>query len=537
MTTAPLSASRPSTPELPTIADAVATHARLMPQRLATRDSRRSLTWAQWHDRATRLAAALRELGLAKGDRVGVVAYNRIEWMEIYVAMARAGLVVVPLNFRLTAPEMLYILDHAEVAAVIVGPEFCATLDTVRTDLAVKPGRFVALPDPAGGSDAAPAGWRAYEDLMALADGEVDFEPVGERDMCALMYTSGTTGRPKGAIRVHRGSTLIAMATAIEMGFTREDVALLVMPLCHANSLYFGTTFIHQGGTCIIDDRRSFDPEALLATLAREKVTFTSLVPTHYIMMLALPDVVKQRHDVSRVGKLMISSAPARRDTKLAILEHFRNGRLYELYGSTEAGWVTLLRPDEQLSKLGSVGREWSGSGAIRLLDEQRREVPDGEVGELFSRTAYGFAGYWKNPQKTVEAFEGEWCSVGDMARRDADGYIWLVDRKSNMIITGGENVYPSEVEGVLGAHPKVRDVAVIGIPHDKWGETVQAVVVVHEGQSLQLQELREWCRQRLAGFKCPTSYTFIADHDMPRTATGKILHRVLRQQVQAETV
>ncbi len=520
--------------DLPTIADAVATHARLTPQRLAVRDSRRSLTWAQLCDRSTRLAAGLRELGLAQGDRVAVVAYNRIEWMEMYVAMARAGLVVVPLNFRLTAPEMAYILDHAEVSAVIAGPEFCTALDSIRPQLHLPAGRFVAIgaASDSTGAAAVPTGWRSYEDLIALADADFAFEAVGESDMCALMYTSGTTGRPKGAIRRHRGSTLIAMATALEMGFTREDIVLLVMPLCHANSLYFGTTFLHLGGTCIIDDRRSFDPEALLATLAHEKVTFTSLVPTHYIMMLGLPDEVKQRHDVSRVDKLLVSSAPARKDTKLAILEHFRNGKLYELYGSTEAGWVTLLRPDEQIRKLGSVGREWAGSGAIRLLDEQRREVPDGEVGELFSRTAYVFDGYWKNPQKSAEAFDGAWCSVGDMARRDADGYLWLVDRKSNMIITGGENVYPSEVEGVLGAHPKVRDVAVVGVPHDKWGEAVQAVVVLHEGQQADVQELRDWCRQRLAGFKCPSAFAFIADHEMPRTATGKILHRELRQRL-----
>jgi acyl-CoA synthetase (AMP-forming)/AMP-acid ligase II len=523
--------------DLPTIADAVATHARLSPWRLAARDSQRSLTWARLHERATRLAAGLRELGLGKGDRVGVVACNRVEWIEIYVAMARAGLVVVPLNFRLTGPEMAYILDHAEVGAVIAGPEFCATIDGLRQELRLPGGRFVAMPAAGSAPDSVntAAGWRSYEDLIALADPRFAFDAVGEADMCALMYTSGTTGRPKGAIRRHRGSTLIAMATALEMNFTRDDIALLVMPLCHANSLYFGTTFLHLGGTCIVDDRRSFDPEALLATLAHEKVTFTSLVPTHYIMMLALPDAVKRRYDVSRVGKLMVSSAPAREDTKLAILEQFRNGKLHELYGSTEAGWVTLLRPDEQLRKLGSVGREWAGSGAIRLLDEQRREVPDGEVGELFSRTAYVFDGYWKQPHKTAEAFDGAWCSVGDMARRDADGYLWLVDRKSNMIITGGENVYPSEVEGTLGAHPKVRDVAVVGVPHDKWGETVQAVVVLHEGQQADAQELRDWCRQRLAGFKCPSAFAFMADHEMPRTATGKILHRELRQRLALE--
>ena len=514
---------------LPTLSDAVATHARLNPDKLGARDSRRALTYAQWDERASRLAAGLLALGLHKGDRVAVLAYNGLEWMEIYVALARAGLVAVPLNFRLMAAEIAYILTHSEISAVIAGVEFPATLDSIRAELSIEPGRHILMGGPPC------PGWTGYEDLIEQAAVPRAFEPVHPDETCALMYTSGTTGRPKGAIRSHAGSTLIALATALEMGFGRDDTALLVMPLCHANSLYFSTTFIHLGATCVIDDRRSFDPEALLATLAREKVTFTSLVPTHYIMVLALPDAVKQRYDVRSVGKLMISSAPARKDTKLAILEYFRNGKLYELYGSTEAGWVTLLRPQEQITKLGSVGREWAGSGAIRLLDEQRQEVPDGEVGELFSRTAYVFDGYWKDPEKTAEALRGEWCSVGDMARRDADGYIWLVDRKSNMIISGSENIYPSEVEGVLGAHPKVKDVAVIGIPHEKWGETVQAVIVLHEGQQASAEEMQAWCQQTLARFKCPRSLVFIADANMPRTATGKIVHRLLRQRLVAQ--
>ena len=507
-----------------TLADAVATHARLDPHKLAVRDSHRRLTYREWHDRVVRLAAALRGLGLAKGDRVGVIATNCLEWMEMYAGTARAGLVLVPLNFRLTGAEIAYILGHAEVTAVIAGEEFCATVDRVRGELPLPPARFVAL------GERAPAGWTGYEELIARGDPARPIEPVHAADIAALMYTSGTTGRPKGAIRSHGANSLIAWATAIEMGFTAEDTALLVMPLCHANSLYFGTTFVHLGGTCHIEDRKSFDPEALLRTLAGDRVTFTSLVPTHYIMLLALPEDVKRRYDLSSVGKLMISSAPARQDTKLGIMELFPNGRLYELYGSTEAGWVTLLRPDEQLRKLGSVGREWAGSGAIRLLDAQRREVADGRVGELYSRTSYVFDGYWKNPEKTAEAFDGEWCSVGDMARRDAEGYLWLVDRKSNMIISGGENVYPTEVEGALGQHPAVRDVAVIGLPHEKWGETAHAVVVLHTGQSASEAELRQWCRERLAGFKCPSDVTFITDEEMPRTATGKIQHRVLRE-------
>ena len=515
-----------------TVADAVAAHARLQPNKMGTRDSQRALTFAQWHERAGRLASGLHALGLVKGDRVALLAYNCIEWMEMYVALARAGLVAVPINFRLTAPEIAYIALHCEARAVIAQGELRDRVDSIRAELSIAPQAYISIDRELA------SGWQDYEALIEAAENNNPAAAVRPADPCALMYTSGTTGLPKGAIRSHEGNTLIALATALEMGFTRDDTALLVMPMCHANSLYFSHTFTHLGATVVIDDRKSFDPEALLATLAREKVTFTSLVPTHYIMMLGLPEDTKARYDVGAVEKLMISSAPARKETKLAILEHFRNGQLYELYGSTEAGWVTLLRPEEQIDRLGSVGREWAGSGPIRLLDAKGREVPDGEVGELYSRTPYVFDGYWKNPAKTEEAFhDGAWCSVGDMARRDVDGYIHLVDRKSNMIISGGENIYPSEVESIFGGHPKVKDVAVIGVPHDKWGEAVQAVIVLHAGQQATAAELLDWCRSRMAGYKRPQAITFIADPDMPRTATGKILHRVLRDRMAAQAV
>jgi acyl-CoA synthetase (AMP-forming)/AMP-acid ligase II len=268
-----------------------------------------------------------------------------------------------------------------------------------------------------------------------------------------------------------------------------------------------------------------------LHTFAEQRITFTSLVPTHYIMTLALPESTRRAYDVSRVTRLLISSAPARRDTKLAIMEAFPNSKLFEMYGSTEAGWVTVLRPDEQFTKLGSVGRELTGTGPVRLLDTDGRDVPDGEVGELYSRTPYAFSGYWQDPARTEEAFKGAWCSVGDLARRDGDGFYHLVDRKSNMIISGGENVYPSEVEGVIGAHPAVQDVAVIGVPHEKWGEAVHAVVVPRPGALPTEADLIEWCRERMAGYKRPQSVAFIDESAMPRTATGKILHRVLRDQ------
>jgi len=506
----------------------VATHARLRPDKLAARDSRRSLTFAAWNERACRLANALGGLGLRKGDRVAILAYNRVEWLEIYVALAKAGLVAVPVNFRLVGPEISYIVGHCGARALIAADDLVDRVSAIRHDLPIASEAYISLD---GG---APPEWASYESLIAAASPREPDVSIETTDTWALMYTSGTTGRPKGALRNHRGSAMISLVTALDMGLQRDDTALLVMPMCHANSLYFMQAFVHLGAPVVIDDRKSFDPEALMATLAGDRVTFTSLVPTHYIMMLGLPAATQARYDVSAVGKLMISSAPARRETKLAIMERFRNAGLYELYGSTEAGWVTLLRPDEQLDRLGSVGREWFGSGPIRMLDEDGREVADGEVGELFSRTPYVFDGYWKNPQKTAEAFRGDWCSVGDMARRGEGGYIHLVDRKSNMIISGGENIYPSEVEGVIGAHPKVKDVAVIGVPHDKWGEAVQAVVVPHAKDGLTEAELIEWCRGRMAGYKRPQSVRFLDDAEMPRTATGKILHRLLRERLTA---
>jgi acyl-CoA synthetase (AMP-forming)/AMP-acid ligase II len=251
-------------------------------------------------------------------------------------------------------------------------------------------------------------------------------------------------------------------------------------------------------------------------------------------MMQALSADVRRRYNVDRIRTLLVSSAPARRDTKQAILEMFKNSGLYELYGSTEAGWVTMLHPEEQFDKLGSVGKECAGTGPIRLLDPDGNDVKGGEVGELYSHTPYTFDGYWKMPEKTKEAFRGDYCTVGDMARREADGYYYLVDRKSNMIISGGENIYPSEVENLLGSHAKVKEVAVIGMSDAKWGERVHAVIVLHDGQTTSETEIIDWCRDKIAGYKRPRSVSFIRDEEMPRTATGKIQHRVLKTKMGA---
>ncbi len=504
-----------------TLGQAVESHARLRPTEIAIRDLTESLTWAGLDERANRLANALLGMGLVKGDRVGVLAYNRIEWVEIYLGAAKAGLVAVPVNFRLTADDVAYIADDCQVSAFIVEASLRDRVESARTQLAIPDDRWLLL-------DGEAPGWHRYDHALGSASEQAPPVVVAPDDLWCLMYTSGTTGRPKGAMRSHRSMAMIASATAIEFSLRRNDTALLVMPLCHANSLNFMTAFVALGAAVTIFSMASFDPRRCLEELSN--ATFSSLVPTHYSMMLEVP--LAQRPDTGSIAKLLVSSATAFVETKRRIIEMFPNAGLYELYGSTEAGWVTMLHPADQFDHLGSVGREVVGSAPIRLLDDDGQEVPDGDPGELFSSSPQNFEGYWNLPDKTSEAFRGAYLTVGDIARRNADGYIELIDRKKNLIVSGGENIYPSEVENVLADHASVLDVAVVGVPDEKWSERVVAAVVLRDGATADESELADWCASRLAGFKRPREIAFLNSSDMPRNATGKILHRELRERL-----
>lgn len=499
-------------------------HARLRPDDLGARDLERSLTFGQWNDRARRLANAMLDAGLTKGDRVAVLAYNRLEWAELYAATSKAGLVAVPINFRLSPPEMQFIIEDSGASLVVAEAALYGGIEDIRAALTLPAHAYVHFGGPT------PAGWQDYEDLIARAIPKPPDVDVKDTEPWALMYTSGTTGKPKGVIRSHRGMALLAFVTEIELGVNRNDDALLVMPMCHANSLNFFCSFSYCGGVTTIYSRPSFDAGEALDVMESSGATFTSLVPTHYIMMLSHARTEARARDLGRMTKLMISSAPARADTKRKIMEMFPNSGLFELYGSSEAGWTTMLHPDEQFTNLGTVGRECVGSAPIRILDDEGREVPDGEVGELFQSTPYLFDGYWNQPDKTAEAFRGAYCTTGDMAMRDENGFIRLIDRKKNMIISGGENIYPTEVEAVLGEHPAVKDVAVVGLPDEKWGESVHASVVLHDGKTPTPTELIDWCDSRIARFKRPRTITFVRETDIPRTATGKVQHAALKE-------
>lgn len=508
------------------VGEVLSTAAKLYPDKLGARDLYRSLSFKEWNDRCCSLANGLLALGLKKGDKVAMIAYNCLEWMEVYGAIAKAGLVAVPVMYRLTPQEYKYILNNSESKAFIVAKEFVDGVNSIKAELDVD--RYIFF-----GEDKVPEGYIHYEKLISSSSTEEPSITVSPKDVWVIMYTSGTTGKAKGAVRTHESFVAQYLINIPEFGFHRDDIALLVMPMCHINSIFYSFVFTYTYGSICVYNLLKFDPEHLLKTIEEHRITFTSLVPTHYIMMLALPQEVKARYDVDSIEKLVCSSAPVRKDTKLEIMEFFKNSRFFEGYGSTEAGLVTLLRPEDQLKKLGSIGREVIGTGKIKLLDDDGNEVPIGRVGELYSRTPMTFTEYWKLPELTREAFRGDWFSAGDMAVKDEEGYYTLVDRKKNMIITGGENVYPSEVESVLGQHPKVKDVAVIGVSDKKWGEAIKAVIIVHEGVKESenfKEEMKEFCRGKIAGYKIPKTVDFITEDEMPRTSTGKILHRILRE-------
>jgi acyl-CoA synthetase (AMP-forming)/AMP-acid ligase II len=499
-------------------------NAKKFPNTVALKDERRSFTYPETNRRVNRLAHSLLSLGLSKGDKVAVLLESSIEIVEVYLATAKTGLVIVPVNFRLVGPEVEYIVTNSDTRAFIVHDEFTPTVDAIRPNLrGIEADRYIVVGEEREG----------YIEYETFTQSALENEPQTEvkpEDPWILIYTSGTTGIPKGVVRSHESHIAFYLINAADFGFNEHDICLNIMPLCHINSTFFTFTFTYIGGSAYIHPARSFQAEEILEIIERERITFISLIPTHYSLMLNLSEEDRRR-DVSSIRKLLCSSAPVSKSMKLAIMEFFPGVELYEAYGSTEAGIVTILKPEDQMAKLGSIGFESLGTDLVNILDGDGQEVGVGELGELYSRGPMLFDEYYKLPEKTAASFRGEWFSAGDMARRDEDGYFEIVDRKDNLIITGGEHVYPSELEKVICTHPRVLDVAVVGLPHPKWGEGVTAFVIPKDRDDPPTErEIIDFCRAKIAGYKRPKAVRFISLEEMPRTGSGKILHRVLRE-------
>ncbi|MFQ5909936.1 MAG: class I adenylate-forming enzyme family protein [Thermoplasmata archaeon] len=506
------------------IGESLRVNAAKFPDKMALRDERRSVTFSELNARVNRLANALLDTGLKKGDKLGVVLYNCIEFMEIYLAAAKSGVIVVPLNWRRTAKAFQYILENSDASAVIVHEDFVDRVNEIRDELSIPPERFISL------KEEPVEGYTDFEEFLQSGGEEEPAVEIGNEDTWVILYTSGTTGIPKGVVRSHASYISFYLINEVEFSFRPDDYGLVVMPLFHVNSTFYSFVFTYIGASVYVHKEKSFNPSEVLGIIDREKITFTSLIPTHYNLILSLPEEEKAKYDVSSMRSILCSSAPVWKKTKLEIMDFFKGVQLFEAYGSTEAGLVTLLRPEDQMRKLGSIGQECIGTDVIKLLDDDGNEVPIGEVGELYSRGPMMFDCYYKQPEKTEKAFRRDYFTAGDMARKDEDGYYTLVDRKDNMIITGGEHVFPSEVEGMIGEHDAIRAVAIIGEPHVKWGEAVTAVVVLKDGKVCTEEELIEFCRGRMAAFKKPKRVRFITEEEMPRTPTGKVLHRILRE-------
>ncbi|WP_029458462.1 acyl-CoA synthetase [Dietzia alimentaria] len=476
-------------------------------------------TYAELEDRTNRLADALTTLGVQRGDRVAMLLLNSPQMMEIYIAVAKLGAISVPVNFRLHPSEVAYVLEDSGSSFLFYSTIFADAVDAATAEN-TRLRTMVAVPT----AQERTAGGGHYEMLLEGASADRVENSISHEDICVLMYTSGTTGRPKGAMLTHGNFFHNAVnSMGLGSGIGRTDVTVSAAPLFHIGALGVHTLpFLFVGATVVITE--SFSPDLWLDAVEHHRATTAFLVPAMWAA-IAQSNSIRDR-ELSGLRSAISGGAPCPITVIHALREY--GMEFTEGFGMTETSPnAACLQPEEVVDHAGSIGRPVLLMD-FRIVDEQGYEVPTDEVGELCVRGPNVFVGYWGKPAETDRALRGGWFHTGDLARRDEQGFYTLVDRKKDMVITGGENVYPIEVEQVMYQHPEVREVAVVGIPDDAWGERVMAVVVRTDGSTLQADELRQWTRERIAHFKAPSEVRFA--EELPRTATGKLLKRELRK-------
>ena len=498
--------------------DAIATHAERQPDRAALIEGDRRLSWVEFRDARNRLGHALVGLGISPGEHVVIYAHNCLEVLIASAAVRAAGAIPVPMNHRLTADEVAYILDNSEAAAVFVGDAFLPMAEAVRGRA---PGVRAWILIGAERREWA----RHFDDLVAAGPSEPVVLAGGEVFGASTIYTAGTTGKPKGARR--RGSDpgeLLPRLAALNVT-DPAHIHLVAGPLYHSAPGGFALYAHLMGSTVVVMPK--FDAEAALAAIARHRCSSTFMAPTLLKRIVDLPASVRARYDVSSMRAIVMAAAPCPMRVKEEVLATF-GPVLYEFYGSTELGINTILGPADILRKPGSCGTAAPGV-ELAVLDDEGRPVAVGQPGELYVRRYAGvFDEYYKNPEATRQTTRGDWLSVGDVAYLDEEGFVYICDRKRDMIISGGVNIYPAEIEDALHRHPKIEDAAVFGVPDDEWGERVHAAVSVCPGETLGVDEVRSFCRQLLADYKVPREVSFHAA--LPRDSAGKLVKRVLRE-------
>ena len=476
-------------------------------------------TFGELNALVNRAAHAFAALGAKPRDRIVWCGPNSLEVLTVIHAARKASLTAVPLSYRFNADEMAYVITNSNATLVVVDAEQAPLVAQVRDQL--RDVRAVV-----GWGEALPDGVQDWAKLLAA---QPDNEPriaAPESAGASMIYTSGTTGRPKGALRTQtHPETVFALLTEINLRFG-EEVHLTTGPMYHSGPLAWAS-MNHSLGSPVVVLRR-FDATAWLRLVKEHRVTNTFSAPTQLKRIVSLPPGELARADLSSMRSLVADAAPVPYALKQEVIDKLGEGFLYEVYGSTELGVVTVLHPEDQLRKPGSCGHPY-GNIEVRIVDDDGGDAPVGTPGELFIRTRLAMDGYHRTEERLAEIDAGEWKSVGDVAYIDDEGFVYICDRKKDMIISGGVNIYPAEIEAVLYEHPQLLDAAVFGVPDDEWGERVYAVVEAKPGETVDLDEVRAFVGARVARYMQPREYE-LRDH-LPRTDAGKLLKRVLRDE------